>query len=71
MPFLVLLFSTITIIYKKNIKYMLPLIPLYGLWLSIMIATPVFSELRYVFGLFTCLPLILVLAFWEKKEGSI
>lgn len=71
LPFLVLLFSTITIIYKKNIKYMLPLIPLYGLWLSIMIATPVFSELRYVFGLFTCLPLILVLAFWEKKEGSI
>lgn len=71
LPFLVLLFSTITIIYKKNIKYMLPLIPLYGLWLSIMIATPVFSELRYVFGLFTCLPLILVLAFWEKKEGSV
>lgn len=71
LPFLILLFSTFVIFYKNNKKYILPLIPLYGLWFSIMIATPVFSELRYVFGLFTCVPLMIILIFLKKKEGSV
>ena len=34
--------------------------PLFGLWLSIMAATPVFCELRYIYGLFTCIPLLII-----------
>lgn len=71
LPFLILLFSTFVIFYKNKKKYILPLIPLYGLWFSVMIATPVFSELRYVFGLFTCVPLMIILIFIKKKEGSV
>ncbi len=68
LPFILLVISSFVLCYLKNKKYLLCFIPLYGLWLSIMVATPVFSELRYVYGLFTCLPLFIVLPFIVKPE---
>lgn len=60
LAFITLLISSfITTFYNK--KVLLCYIPLFGLWLSIMVATPVFCELRYVYGLFTCMPLLLVM----------
>ena len=60
LAFIILLISSfITTFYNK--KVLLCYIPLFGLWLSIMVATPVFCELRYVYGLFTCMPLLLVM----------
>ena len=59
LTFIILLISSfITTFYNK--KILLCYIPLFGLWLSIMAATPVFCELRYVYGLFTCMPLLLL-----------
>ncbi len=52
---------------NKNIICYLPLI---GLYLTIMISSPVFAELRYIYGLFTCLPLIILIPFLNKKEGK-
>ena len=63
LQFIILLFSMFVLIYKKNYKYLLCYVPLFGLWLSMMAATPVFCELRYVYGLFTCAPFMLVLPF--------
>ena len=57
--FVLVVSSFVTFYYNK--KYILCYIPLYGLWLSIMVATPVFCELRYVYGIFTCIPLLLLL----------
>ncbi len=48
----------------KKVCYIIAIIygftPLFGLWLSIMAATPVFCELRYIYGLFTCIPLLII-----------
>lgn len=64
--FIMLLFSLVVLIYKKNYKYILCYVPLICLWITIMIATPVFSELRYVYGLFTCFPLMVICPFIKK-----
>lgn len=72
--FMILLASSFVTCYLGEKKYLLCYVPLYGLWLSIMIATPVFCELRYVYGLFTCAPLLVVLPFVinnNKKLGGI
>ena len=59
--FILLIFSSMLLVYKKESKYLLCYIPLYALWISLMLATPVFAELRYIYGLFTCMPLLLVI----------
>lgn len=70
LPFLLICISSFMLCYMKKYKYLLCFVPLFGLWLSIMVATPVFCELRYVYGLFTCLPFCLILPCFvhEKNE---
>ena len=63
LEFMILLVSTFILCYLKKYKYLVCYVPLYGLWVSIMVATPVFCELRYVYGLFTCMPLTLLIPF--------
>lgn len=63
LQFIILLISFTITMYLGNKKYLLCYVPLFGLWLSMMVATPVFCELRYVYGLFTCAPFMLVLPF--------
>ena len=65
-----ILFSLMLCYFKKNKKYLLCYIPIFGLWLSIMIATPVASEFRYIFWSYTCLPLLLFIPFSEVKENE-
>lgn len=60
--FMIMLISSVLILYK-NKKYILSYIPLYGVWFSIMLATPVFCELRYVYGIFACIPIMLIFPF--------
>ena len=62
-----LIFSTHLLIYNHKTKFILAYIPLYCLWFTIMIASPVFAELRYVYALFTCLPLVICLPFIKEK----
>lgn len=63
----VLIISTFILIYNNRFRYLLCYIPLYLLLFSILIATPVFCELRYVYGIFTCIPLLLTIPF---KKGE-
>lgn len=60
LTFIFLLISTFATAFY-NRKILLCYVPLFGLWLSIMAATPVFCELRYVYGLFTCMPLLILI----------
>lgn len=69
LQFIILLISTSIMIYLRKYKYLICYIPLYGLWLSIMVATPVFCELRYVYGLFVCTPFIIILPFIENNKS--
>lgn len=73
--FIILLISFVITLYLGNKKYVLCYVPLFGLWLSLMVSTPVFCELRYIYGLFTCAPFILILPFvinreWKEKKSN-
>ncbi len=63
-----LMIIAICIVKKVNRHhYLLWFSPFFGLWLTMMIASPVFSEYRYVYGLFACLPVIIFLPFIGDK----
>lgn len=68
LSFILLLISSFVMVYRGNKKYLLCYVPLYGLWLSIVVATPVFCELRYVYGLFTCVPVVMALPFIINRK---
>ena len=68
LPFILLIIFSVVVCYINRKKYLLFYIPLYGLWISIMIATPVFCELRYVYGLFTCVPLVCFMPYLINKK---
>ena len=65
--FLLITFTFISI-YKFGKQHILYYIPFYGLWFTMLIASPVFAELRYVFGLFACMPFILITPFMHKNK---
>lgn len=65
--FALLITATFISIYKFGKQHILYYIPFYGLWFTMLIASPVFAELRYVFGLFACMPFILLTPFMNKK----
>ena len=68
LPFLILIISAFVMVYNGDKKYLLCYVPLFGLWLSIVVASPVFCELRYVYGLFTSLPIVLFLPVIVNKK---
>ena len=61
---IVLIFVWISIKRKKSIY---PYIPVFGIWVTMMIASPVFAEFRYVYGAFTCLPLLMLIPYINSK----
>ncbi len=53
---------------RRNYKGMIAVMPTLGLWLSIMIATPVAFSFRYVYALFLCVPLYLMICIRSFRE---
>ena len=45
-------------------------IPVLAVWATLMIATPVFAEFRYIYCLFTTLPLLMVLPFYGQGDST-
>lgn len=65
-----LIFGQITyIIYKKQYKFLLSFAPILFLWLT-NLASPVFCEFRYMYSLFTCLPILLLASYIQKENGK-
>ncbi len=64
---LITLLSFTLSLYLKRKNYLL-YVPFLGLWLTMMIASPVYAEFRYVYGLFTSLPIILLLPFLKIEK---
>lgn len=59
--FVWLLIGTIFIcLAKRNFKGLIVVMPTLGVWLSIMVAAPVAFSFRYVYALFLCIPLYLM-----------
>lgn len=55
-------------IVKSDKKIIFATIPLCAIWLSLLIATPVFAEFRYIYSIFCCLPFLLILIFEQNKN---
>ncbi len=65
--FLITLLSFSLCLYQKKKNYIL-YGSFLGLWITMMLASPVFAEFRYVYGLFTSMPIILLLPFLKSKN---
>ena len=69
--FMILFISIITCSIRginKN-KYFAWFIPFVGIWATMMIASPVFAEYRYVYGLFTSMPILILIPFIIKNKS--
>ena len=44
-------------IYKKKYRLLMVYIPMIALWLTVL-ASPLFAEYRYIYSLFTCMPVL-------------
>lgn len=55
-------------IYTKKYNLVLVFIPILGLWLT-NLASPVFCEFRYIYSLFTCLPILLSVYLFDNNSG--
>ena len=53
---------------RKNIRSLYIFVPVIGIWLTMMVATPVFAEFRYIYSAFTCLPLLLLASYIVKSK---
>ncbi len=58
LSFWILCFLSLILIYKKQYKYLLVTVPLFTLWLSLMLATPVNSSLRYTLPFVFIMPIL-------------
>ena len=64
-----LLFLTcLIVIYKKNYTQLLSVAPLILLWGTLMIATPIAYEHRYLFSAYIAAPFLLLLHISEKTS---
>lgn len=53
---------------RKGLKYIYAFVPVFGIWATMLLASPVYGEFRYIFGAYTCLPLFVILPFLVSKE---
>ncbi len=56
------------ICFKKNKKYLLCYLPICGMWLTLMVASPVNGMLRYVFWAYTSLPLLFFINYFKSSS---
>ncbi len=56
-------------IYKKRYNLTIIFVPILCLWFTTL-ASPVFCEFRYIYSLFTCLPILLGLSIINNKNNS-
>ena len=67
--FWIVLFLLCYCIYKKNYKYILIFVPILALWLT-NLASPVCGEFRYMYSLFTCLPIYFSVIYINKEDTN-
>lgn len=53
---------------RKGLKALLPYIPIIGVWVTLLVATPVYAEFRYIYPVFLCVPLSVLIPFIEEQK---
>lgn len=69
--FIIILSMVISLINNKSFKLIISYIPVVGLWITIMIATPVAMSLRYVYLFVLVLPLSIILPSIKLEEVKV
>lgn len=64
-------FCVTKMITRKGWMQALSYIPLIGVWATLLIATPVYGEFRYLYSVFFALPIIVVMPFVDTKEKGL
>lgn len=63
-------FSVVVFLYKKRYDLLLVIAPLVVLWLTLMIATPINYDFRYIFPIYLAVPVIIIFML-QNKSGSL
>nr|MCR5111667.1 hypothetical protein [Ruminococcus sp.] len=45
-------------------------LPVFGVYITLLIATPVYSEFRYIYSLFTSLPMFCIVPFLDIRKNT-
>lgn len=69
-----MLFCMVLLLYKKQYWYITALLPIVGVWMTLLVATPAYCSYRYIYVLPLAMPLIMFLAIAspgvKKGEGK-
>lgn len=55
------------IAWKKKNKYILLFIPFLGIWGTLLIATPVYADIRYAYAIYAVVPFLMSIAFMKRR----
>lgn len=64
----ILFIAIILIFLSKNRKVLYTYVPVIGVWITMMVATPVYAEFRYVYSLFTSAPILLLIPYLKLEH---
>lgn len=64
---LAIIFAAITF-FKRGAKYLLVFLPSFGVWLTLIAASPLFAGARYVYCILAALPVYFCIAFFSRKN---
>lgn len=66
----ILLFYCMLMLIKKKPSYIIPVVPLITLWATMMAASPIFCELRYMYSLHLSLPFLVIAMLYSGKAEN-
>ena len=68
-----LFFLSLIVALKRKSKYLLAYLPALGIWGTLLIATPVFADLRYAYAIYLSVPLLICITLFsgQKEERGI
>lgn len=64
------IFAMITALRKHGRNCIFPYLPIILLWLTLLIAAPISSSLRYLYSVFTTMPILITFIFIETRSKS-
>ncbi len=65
----IIFISIFILIKKKNYSHLYTYIPVLGIWITLLIASPVYNEVRYIYSLFTTFPLLVLIPYFSKNKN--
>ena len=61
-------FAALLTALRKKSRYLLVFLPALGIWATLLLATPVWADLRYAYAIYVSVPFLVCLALLPKKE---